>query len=80
LKAHWTDLAQKVTSFGGNGAVSALGNACSAEMQQDVKQFFAAHAAPGAQRAVQQSLERINSCVEFKLQQQSKMQQWLETQ
>jgi aminopeptidase N len=78
LKAHWTDLAQKVTSFGGNGAVSALGNACSSEMHEDVKQFFAAHAAPGAQRAVQQSLERVNSCVEFKLQQQSSMQQWLE--
>ena len=30
LKNHWQDLAQKVTSFGGAGAVSALGNSCSA--------------------------------------------------
>jgi aminopeptidase N/puromycin-sensitive aminopeptidase len=79
LKDHWTDLAQKVTSFGGNGAVSALGNACSAEMREDVKQFFATHPAPGAERAVRQSLERINSCVDFKLRQQSNMQQWLAT-
>jgi aminopeptidase N len=79
LKKHWSDLAQKVTSFGGNGAVSALGNTCSAEMGAGVKQFFATHAAPGAQRAVQQSLERINSCVEFKLRQQSNMKQWLAT-
>jgi hypothetical protein len=48
-------------------------------MREDVKQFFASHPAPGAERAVQQSLERIKSCVDFKLRQQSNMQQWLAT-
>lgn len=77
LKDHWNDLAQKVTSFGGAGAVSALGNACSVEMRDDVKQFFAQHPAPGAQRAVQQSLNRINNCIEFKQEQNESMQAWL---
>ena len=77
LKEHWTDLAPKVTSFGGAGAVSALGNACSVEMHDDVKQFFTDHPAPGAQRAVQQSLERIDNCVEFKRDQEQSMQNWL---
>ena len=77
LKDHWADLAQRVTSFGGAGAVSALGNACSAEMRDDVKQFFSDHAAPGAQRAVQQSLERIDDCIAFKQQQQQSLQNWL---
>jgi len=77
LKDHWTDLAQKVTSFGGAGAVSALGNACSAEMHDDVKQFFERHPAPGAQRAVQQSLNRIDNCVEFKQAQEKNLQSWL---
>jgi hypothetical protein len=70
-------LAQKVTSFGGAGAISALGSACSPEMRDDVKQFFASHHAPGAERAVKQSLERINSCIEFKRHQEQNMQAWL---
>src|SRR5207248_1976162 len=50
LKDHWDSLAQKVTSFGGAGAVSALGNACTTEMRDGIKQFFANHHAPGAER------------------------------
>ncbi|HWC16579.1 MAG TPA: ERAP1-like C-terminal domain-containing protein, partial [Terriglobales bacterium] len=78
LKEHWEDLAQKVTSFGGAGAISALGSACSVEMNAEVEGFFANHPAPGAQRAVQQSLERIKACASFKRDQQAHMRQWLE--
>jgi aminopeptidase N/puromycin-sensitive aminopeptidase len=66
LKAHWDSLAEKVTSFGGSGAVSALGSFCSIEKRDEIKQFFATNRAPGAERALQQSLERIATCVEFK--------------
>jgi len=79
LKDHWDDLAQKVTSFGGAGAISALGNACSMQMRDDVERFFDRHPAPGAERAVRQSLERIGECVAFKKTQQAGMRQWLET-
>ena len=77
LKAHWDGLAEKVTSFGGRGAVSALGNFCSDAERDDVRQFFAGHRAPGAERAVQQSLERISGCMEFKQLQQGNMEKWL---
>jgi aminopeptidase N len=77
LKAHWSDLAEKVTSFGGRGAVSALGNFCSAERRADVDQFFKQHPAPGAERTVNQSLERIDNCIEFKSMQQQDMNLWL---
>jgi aminopeptidase N/puromycin-sensitive aminopeptidase len=66
LKAHWDSLAEKVTTFGGGGAVSALGGFCSIEKRDEIKQFFTTHPAPGAERALQQSLERISTCVEFK--------------
>ena len=66
LKAHWDSLADKVATFGGRGAVSALAAFCSVEMRDDIKLFFTDHRAPGAERAVQQSLQRINSCLEFK--------------
>ncbi len=77
LKAHWDSLAEKVTSFGGSGAVSALGGFCSIEKRDEIKQFFATHRAPGAERALQQGLQRITSCVEFKQFQTRNMQKFL---
>jgi len=41
-----------------------------------VKQFFAAHKAPGAERAVQQSLERMEGCIQFQRMQQPSMNVW----
>jgi aminopeptidase N len=77
LKDHWSALDEKVTSFGGNGAVSALGSSCSTEVRDDIKQFFSTHTAPGAERTVQQSLERIDNCIAFKQAQGSSMNTWL---
>jgi aminopeptidase N len=77
LKAHWDSLAEKVTTFGGRGAVSALGGFCSASMRDEVKQFFASHRAPGAERALQQSLERAGNCIDFKQAQGANMEKWL---
>jgi aminopeptidase N len=78
LKAHWDSLAEKVASFGGRGAVSALAGFCSVEVRDDIKQFFTDHRAPGAERALQQSVERITSCVEFKQRQSANMQKFLQ--
>jgi aminopeptidase N len=77
LKAHWDSLAEKVTTFGGRGAVSALGGFCSVAMHDEIKQFFTDHRAPGAERALQQSLERIKNCAEFKQVQGDNMEKWL---
>jgi aminopeptidase N len=77
LKSHWDVLADKVTSFGGRGAVSALGSSCSQRDKEDVKQFFATHRAPGAERAVQQSLDAVDDCMEFKQLQQGNITKWL---
>ena len=77
LKAHWEGLAEKVTTFGGGGAVPALAWFCSTSTRDDVKQFFATHRAPGAERALQQSLERMQSCIEFKQAQGENLEKWL---
>jgi aminopeptidase N/puromycin-sensitive aminopeptidase len=77
LKSHWDGLAEKVTSFGGRGAVSALGSSCSERDKEDVKQFFSTHRAPGAERAVQQSLDAIDNCMDFKQLQQANLSKWL---
>ena len=77
LKKNWDFLAVKVTSFGGRGAVSALGDFCSAAERNDVQHFFADRRPPGAERALQQSVERMNGCIEFKQIQQGNMEKWL---
>ncbi|HEV8491149.1 MAG TPA: M1 family aminopeptidase, partial [Candidatus Angelobacter sp.] len=79
LKAHWDSLAEKVATFGGRGAVSALAGFCSAEMRDDIQKFFTSHRAPGAERALKQSMERINSCIEFKQLQGGNMQKFLQS-
>lgn len=79
LKAHWDRLAVQVTSFGGAGAVVALGNFCSVATRDDVTQFFDQQRAPGAERALRQSIERMNNCIEFRELQQANMRTWLQT-
>ena len=78
LKGHWDSLAEKVASFGGRGAVSALAGFCSVEMRDDIQKFFSDHRAPGAERAVRQSLERISSCIAFRQMQGGNMQKFLQ--
>ncbi len=80
LKAHWNDLAEKVSSFGGRGAVSALGSFCTPAERDDVKRFFSDHRAIGAENALQQSVERIDSCIGFKDMQEKNMTEWLQKQ
>ncbi|MGH9565794.1 MAG: ERAP1-like C-terminal domain-containing protein, partial [Candidatus Angelobacter sp.] len=80
LKSHWDALAEKVTTFGGRGAVSGLGNFCSIKEADDIKRFFSEHRAPGAEGALKQSLERVENCVEFQQLQQANMEKWLQEQ
>lgn len=77
LKEHWDDLRTKVTSFGGRGAISALGTACSSEFAADVRQFFATHPAPGAERALAQSLEQIDSCLTMRQRNEAALREWI---
>ncbi len=77
MKAHWDKLAEQVTSFGGAGAVAGLGNFCTAASRDDVETFFKTHTAPGAQRTLRQSIERMNNCIEFRSLQQANMEAWL---
>lgn len=77
LKKHWDTLAENTVSFGGRGSVSGLGNFCTEKDKDDVKQFFSTHRAPGAERALQQSLDAMDNCMEFKKQQQENMEKWL---
>ena len=77
LKQNWPQLHEKVVSFGGRGAVPALEAFCDAASREDVSRFFSKNEAPGAERAVKRTLERIDDCVEMKALQQKSLQRWL---
>jgi aminopeptidase N len=80
LKAHWDSLAENVTSFGGSGAITGLRSFCSVELREDVKGFFSQHHAPGAERALHESLESMDNCIGFKQLQQNSVKNWLAAQ
>jgi aminopeptidase N len=77
LQNHWGELKGKIVSFGGSGAVGALGGYCSAEKEKEVRDFFNAHSLPGAERSIKGSLEEIHNCTETKQAQGADLEKWL---
>jgi aminopeptidase N/puromycin-sensitive aminopeptidase len=66
-KSHWTALAPKLTIAGSDtNFTNALGAFCDAATRDDIRTFFAAHKLPGATRTLEQTVERINSCIELR--------------
>jgi hypothetical protein len=51
---------------------------CETAARDDVKSFFAEHKLPAAARALQQALERIDTCVGMKERQTAAFQSWLQ--
>ncbi len=80
VKEHWTDIQKKFTTWGGAGLVSSTGVLCDARAGEDVKQFFAQHPVPAAERGLKQALERIESSVAFRELQSQNLNAWLEKQ
>jgi puromycin-sensitive aminopeptidase len=78
-KAQWRTLTQKLGTFQGIPAIiSAVGGFCSSSAAADVRAFFAANPVPSAERTLQQSLERIESCAAVDAQQSRPFAAWLE--
>lgn len=78
LKANWPELRTRVVSFGGRGAVQALGSFCTPALREDVRAFFATNDAPGAERALAQALERMDACIALRRSQAPVVATWLE--
>ena len=57
--------------------MGATGTFCDAHMRDQVADFFAAHRVEAAERTYRQSIERINSCVDLKSQQEPQLASWL---
>jgi aminopeptidase N len=78
IRAHWAELAPRLTTFGGVGTVAdALGNLCSSSRAVEVRQFFIDHPAPTATRTIEQAIERIESCTVFGERQAPALARWV---
>jgi aminopeptidase N len=77
-KAQWPALIQRLGTFQGIPTiVSSLGSMCSTEKAADVRQFFAKHPVPSAERTLQQAIERIEVCAALAQRQSGPMSEWL---
>jgi hypothetical protein len=78
VKAHWPAVEKKITMSSGTAIVNATRKFCSAEMNDDVQQFFTEHKVPSAERALKQSREDIEGCVKRRPRLQTELAQWLQ--
>jgi aminopeptidase N len=80
VKDRWAALEPKIAIFGGDTRlVAALGQYCDAQMRDEIVSFFSAHKLPGAVRTLDQTIERINNCVELKAKQTPAVTEWIAT-
>jgi aminopeptidase N len=78
VKAQWTALVNKLGTFQGvPNIVAATGNFCTLEAAADVRHFFTQNPIPSTARALQQSLERIESCAAMDQRQSAPLSRWL---
>ncbi len=78
IKAHWPAVVDKVGSFQGMPTLAnALGAFCSSEKSADIKAFFDAHPVPEIARTLQQTYERIATCVAVDARQSPAFTTWL---
>lgn len=78
IKAHWPAVEKKITMSSGTEIVGSTRKFCSAEMKDDVQQFFTEHKVPSAERALKQSREDIEGCVKRRPRLQTELAQWLQ--
>jgi aminopeptidase N len=80
VKQHWSALAPKFSISGGDvGLVLSLQSFCDVKARDDIRAFLASHKLPAASRSIDQTLERINSCIAVKERQTPALESWLST-
>lgn len=77
VETHWKELEAK-SSLGGMAEIVHFSDAfCSATGKREVEQFFTEHPVSFATRGLQQTLEEIQNCVDFRAQQEPALKTWL---
>jgi hypothetical protein len=78
VTAHWKELEPKITISGGDTRlIAAFGAFCDARSRDDIRAFIAAHPLPSAVRTLDQTLERIDTCIALVDRQRPAVVEWL---
>jgi aminopeptidase N/puromycin-sensitive aminopeptidase len=77
VKEHWSEVEKKITMSSGGVIVDATARFCDPAMRDDVQQFFTGHKVPSTERALKVSVERMNSCINFRARQKANLAAWL---
>ena len=78
MRERWNEIQKKTGEFVGNTMiVGALASFCDAATAAEIKTFFTTHKVPDAERTLQQSLERIDTCARGAAVQAPKLAEWL---
>jgi aminopeptidase N len=78
IRQHWAAVEAKVTPFMAGFLVRSTGTFCDPAARDQVKAFFTEHKLPTATpRRLDESLEHINACIDFKAQQSATLAAWL---
>ncbi|MBZ5680910.1 MAG: M1 family metallopeptidase [Acidobacteriia bacterium] len=77
IQSHWDAVQKSGGPFASAQVVGATSSFCDAHMRDQVADFFATHKIEAAERTFRQSIERINSCVDLKSQQEPQLASWL---
>ena len=78
MRAHWGDIEKVGGGFTSGQVVEATSAFCDAGLRNEVKDFFASHKVPTAERTLKQSLERMTECVDLKSQLRTPLASWLQ--
>jgi aminopeptidase N len=79
VRSHWADVENAGGPFASASVVNSAGFFCDAGLRDQVRDFFSVHRVAAAERSFRQSMERINSCVDLRLQQSGQLASWLES-
>jgi aminopeptidase N len=78
LQRRWSEVQAKVAGFAGTGRIiEALGAFCDPAASAEVDRFFATRSNGPAERTLQQTLDRIQTCAALAQRQQDVLRQWL---
>ena len=78
VRERWNEIQKKTGEFVGNTViVSSFASFCDAATAAEIKAFFTEHKVPDAERTLQQSLERIDTCARGAAAQAPRLAEWL---
>jgi aminopeptidase N len=78
VRERWSEIQKKTGEFVGNTViVSSFSSFCDASTGAEISAFFKENKVPDAERTLQQSLERIDSCAKGAAAQAPKLGEWL---